>query len=127
MTNENMQRPPRNPASSGIPTMLILGATYAAFLGIQMLFSGKYREIGEGFSVREMKNQRMVYIGTQYGLARVAIDKDKDGTLDEVLQNYPISAFMGGPGYRAGVSKITEEDRRKFERANYLINLEEIK
>ena len=104
-----------------VGTVWIAGLALPPYLN----FKHPFKEIGEGFSVREMNGNRQFCIGTQSGLARIAVDKGKDGTLDEVLQNYPISAFMGGPGYRLGIDKIKENDQTKFERANYLFNEQE--
>ena len=56
------------------------------------------------------------------GLARLAVDKNKDGILDEVYRNIPISAMMGGPGWRLMETETTATDREKFERAKYLLS-----
>ncbi len=99
-------------------------AVYYSFLGLQILVNPKWRDLPESFSVRDMGKHREFYVGTSSGAARVCIDEDKNGTLDRVMVNAPISAYMGGPGYRLMTVETTEEDQRKFERANYLLSLE---
>lgn len=89
---------------------------------ISICTNSKFKDISEGYKVREIGNQRQFYIGTKMGLSRLAIDENKDGTLDKTLSNIPISAFMGGPGYRLMETETTTEDREKFERAKYLLS-----
>jgi hypothetical protein len=87
--------------------------------------NSKFKDIGEGYAVREIGNQRQFYIGDEMGLARLAIDENKDGTLDKVFKNMPISPMMGGPGYRLMETETTATDREKFERAKYLLSQRE--
>ncbi|MBS3083659.1 hypothetical protein J4423_02540 [Candidatus Pacearchaeota archaeon] len=99
-----------------------IAAIYYSFLGGQALVTkNRFRDMKEGFAVSETESRRMFYIGDTMGLARVCTDNNKDGVLDETLVNMPISAMMGGPGYRLMRVETTEEDRNKFERAKYLL------
>ncbi|MFH1801988.1 MAG: hypothetical protein ABH864_00890 [archaeon] len=111
--------------SSGIAFACIVGAVYAAFYGTQIGYAKQWKDIGEGFSVNGAGGQRLFYMGDNSGgAARCCLDKDDDGVLDGVFVNAPISPYMGGPGYRLIRVETTEEDREKFERANYLFGLE---
>ncbi len=101
--------------------LAIIVRAFAAQIGIPIWMNSKFRDIGEGYSVREIGNERQFYIGSYAGAARLCIDKGLDGILDQTLVNVPISPMMGGPGYRLMLTKTTEEDRRRFERANYLL------
>ena len=105
-----------------IPAYLALGV-YSIVLGLQIFLGTQWRDLGEGFSVRDV-GQRLIYIGQDRGLARCCLDKGKNGTLNATFINMPISPMMGGPGYRLVKVETTEEDRKKFDRANYLLSLE---
>ena len=98
-------------------------ALYFSSGAIALYENSKFRDIGEGFMVRERGKQREFYIGTNYGMARLCLDEDGNGSLDETEQNMPIGPFMGGQGYRLIKTQTTGEDRKKFARANYLYNL----
>ena len=99
---------------------IILGG-YAAQFGIPIWMNSQFRDIGEGYSVREICNERQFYIGSYAGAARLCIDNGMDGTLDQTWVNAPISPMMGGPGYRLMVTKTTEEDYKRFGKANVKI------
>lgn len=100
----------------------LVSAIYFSPAAVGIWMNSKFKDIGEGYKVREIDNQRQIYIGAEMGLARLAIDENKDGTLDKTLKNMPISAFMGGPGYRLMETEITAEDRKEFEKANYILS-----
>lgn len=105
-----------------LATLGLAGAIYFSPLAVGIWANSKFKDIGEGYSVREIGNQRQFYIGAEMGLARLAIDENKDGTLDKVYRNMPISAFMGGPGYRLMETETTATDREKFARAEQLLS-----
>ena len=109
----------------GLATLGLVGAIYFSQPAVAIWQNSKFEDIGEGYKVREIGNQRQFYIGANMGLGRLAVDEDKDGTLDKTLQNMPISAYMGGPGWRLMDSETTAEDREKFERAKYLLSQRE--
>ena len=100
----------------------LAGALYFSPTAVAIWQNSKFEDIGEGYKVREIGNQRQFYTGADMGLARLAIDENKDGTLDKVLRNMPISPMMGGPGYRLMETETTAQDREKFERAKYLLS-----
>ncbi|MCF7866676.1 hypothetical protein K9L67_03400 [Candidatus Woesearchaeota archaeon] len=100
----------------------LAGAIYFSPAAVEIYMNSKFKDIGEEFSVREIGNQRQFYIGAEMGLARLAIDENKDGTLDKVYRNMPISPMMGGPGYRLMETETTATDREKFARAERLLS-----
>ena len=104
----------------------LVGALYFSQLEVAIWQNSKFENIGEGYKVREIGNQRQFYIGTDMGLARLCIDENKDSTLDRTLRNMPISPMMGGPGYRLMETETTAQDRERFERAKYLLSQKEI-
>ena len=106
----------------GLATLGLAGTIYFSPAVVAIWQNIKFKDIGEEYKVREIGNQREIYIGADGGLARLCIDENKDGTLDKTLRNMPISPMMGGPGYRTMKVETTAEDREKFERANYLLN-----
>lgn len=87
-----------------------------------LLLNTKFEDVGEGYKVREVCNQRVIYVGKTMGLGRFIIDEDMDGSLDRTMLNMPISPYMGGPGYRLMDTETTPEDREKFERVMYLLD-----
>jgi hypothetical protein len=98
------------------------GALYLVQPAAAIWMNNKFEDIGEGYKVREIGNQRQFYIGADMGLARICIDENNDGSLDKTLRNMPVSPMMGGPGYRLMETKTTSEDRENFERANWLFS-----
>ncbi len=100
----------------------LVGALYLSAPIIGIYENSKFKDIGEGYKVKENGNQRQFFLGTENGFARLAIDVNKDGTLDIMYQNMPSTALMGGPGYRLSQTKITPKDIQKFERAKYILN-----
>ncbi len=100
----------------------LVGAIYFSPTIVGIWMNNKFRDIGEGYSVREIGNHRQFYIGANMGLARLCIDENMDGTLDKTLINMPISPYMGGPGYRLIGTETTAADRGGFGRANYLLS-----
>ncbi len=114
-----------------------IGAGYFATFAVPLWMNSKFRDIGEGYRVREIRNQRLYcqivprldrpdpIFGMQYYVIgnRYYLDRNKDGTLDETWINIPISPAMGGPGWKPITTTTTEEDRKKFQRANYLYSL----
>jgi len=98
-------------------------ALYLSPGAIALYENNKFRDMGEGFMVRERGKRREFYIGRNYGMTRLCLDKEGDGILDETEQNMPISPFMGGPGYVLIKTQTTDDDQEKFVRANYLYNL----
>ncbi len=100
----------------------LLGAVWFSPTAVGIWQNSKFKDIGEGYKVRETGNQREFYIGTTCGQARLVVDENKDGTLDKTLINAPISPYMGGPGYRTMGTETTASDREKFTRANYLLS-----
>jgi hypothetical protein len=99
---------------------VLVGALYSPLV-VAIWFNDQFEEVGEGYKVRELGDQRQFYVGDDMGLARLCVDENKDGTLDKTFRNMPISSMMGGPGYRLMEVETTAEDRKRFERANYLL------
>ena len=104
-----------------------VGAIYFSPTAVAIYMNSKFKDIGEGYTVREIDNQSQFYSGTNGGAGRLCIDENMDGTLDKVLVNMPVGPYMGGPGYRLMKPKTTATDREKFERANYLLSQEKLK
>ena len=94
-------------------------ALYFSQPAVAIWQNSKLENIGEGYKVREIGNQRQFYIGVHMELARLYVDENMDGTLDKTLTNMPISPMMGGPGYSLMETETTVQDRERFERANY--------
>ena len=108
-----------------LATFGLVGALYFAQPAVAIWQNSKFEDIGEGYKVREIGNQRQFYIGADMGMARLVVDENKDGTLDKTLRNMPISPMMGGPGYRLMETETTAADREKFEKAKYLLSQRE--
>ena len=108
-----------------LATLCLAGVIYFSPLAVNAVniwANSKFQDIGEGYKVREIGNQRQFYIGNRMGLALLAIDENGDGTFDKLYQNMPFSAFMSGPGYRLMETETTATDRERFEKAKNLLS-----
>ncbi len=99
----------------GVPYMIIGSASFQ--LGLQDHRNSQYHDLGEGYRVRETATERIFVFGN----GRFGVEDKKEGGLDKVLINLPISPMMGGPGYVPFKVKTTPEDIKNFERASSLL------
>ncbi len=99
-----------------IPCMLI--GSYCFNIGLNAYRISQYRQLGEGYSVRETASERIFTLGNGRG----GRDYNKNGTLDQVFVTMALSPMMGGPGFASWPIKTTEDDLKRFERAHYLLN-----
>ena len=85
---------------------------------VTIYYNSTSKPLGKGLHFVEMGNTRRFYDETN---RHIYFDYGKDGKLDSTCVNRPVGPFMGGPGYRLFEVKTTEEDKKRFERANTLL------
>ena len=95
----------------------LMAASFITQLGVQIHRNGQYRDLGEGYRVRETASERIFALGN----GRFCKDDNMDDLIDKTLINLPVSPMMGGPGYVSQTVQTTAEDQRRFERANILL------
>ena len=98
--------------------MVLVGAIYFSPMPVAIYMNRKFEDIGEGYMVREIDEQRQFFMRPNL----LYVDEKMDGSLDRVLINMPVGPFMGGPGYKLIRTEKTTEDSVRFERINYFFN-----
>src|SRR3989344_5910950 len=100
-----------------IPFFMV--GSFAFQIGVNAWRNSHIRQLGEGYNVREIGDERLFYLGN----GRFCLDNNHDGVPDATFVQGVIGPLQGGPGYIPIRVKTNDDDYKRLSRANYLLSM----